>query len=115
MKISELSTDDAILAELGTRLAHRRIELQLTQADVAREAGIAKRTLERIEAGESAQLSSLLRVFRVLDLLPALDHAIPEARPGPMEMLENKGKLRQRASKRSKDEAGQHWSWDDQT
>jgi transcriptional regulator with XRE-family HTH domain len=115
MKITQLGTDDAILSELGTRLAHRRIELQLTQADVAREAGIGKRTLERIEAGESAQLSSLLRVLRVLDLLPALDRAIPEARPGPMEMLENKGRLRQRASKSRNDEAGQPWSWDDET
>lgn len=114
MKISELGTDDAILAELGARLAHRRVGLQLTQADAAREAGIAKRTLERIEAGESAQMSSLLRLFRVLDLLPALDRAIPEARPGPMEMLENKGKLRQRASRRRKPEAGKPWSWDDE-
>jgi transcriptional regulator with XRE-family HTH domain len=115
MKISELGTDDAILTELGLRLAHRRVELQLTQADVAREAGIAKRTLERIEAGESAQLSSLLRIFRALELLPALDRAIPEAKPGPMEMLENKGKLRQRASRSRKDESGQPWSWDDET
>jgi transcriptional regulator with XRE-family HTH domain len=114
MEISELVTDDAILAELGARLAHRRVELQLTQAEAAREAGIAKRTLERIEAGESAQMSSLLRLFRVLDLLPALDRAIPEARPGPMEMLENKGKLRRRASRRRKPEAGEPWSWDDE-
>lgn len=113
MKISELGTDDAILTEFGTRLAHRRVELQLTQADAAREAGIAKRTLERIEAGESAQLASLLRVLRVLELLPALDCAIPEAQPGPMEMLENKGKLRQRASKSRRDVAGKPWSWAD--
>jgi transcriptional regulator with XRE-family HTH domain len=113
MKITELGTDDAILIELGERLAHRRVELRLTQADVAREAGIAKRTLERIEAGESAQMSSLLRIFRVLDLLPALDRAIPEAKPGPMEMLGNKGKLRQRASKSRKDEADEAWTWGD--
>ena len=113
MKISNLLTDEAILAELGARLAHRRVELRFTQADVAREAGVAKRTLERIEAGESSQLSNLLRVLRVLDLLPVLERAIPAAKPGPMEMLENKGKLRQRASRSRKDEAGKPWSWDD--
>jgi DNA-binding XRE family transcriptional regulator len=52
MKITGLLTDDAVLAELGARIAGRRVELQLTQAAVAEQAGIAKRTLERMEAGQ---------------------------------------------------------------
>ena len=45
MRITGLLTDDAVLAELGSRIAARRIELQLTQSAVAEQAGIAKRTL----------------------------------------------------------------------
>jgi transcriptional regulator with XRE-family HTH domain len=67
MKITGLLTDDAVLAELGARIAGRRIDMQLTQAAVAEQAGIAKRTLERLEAGDSSQLNTLLRVLRVLD------------------------------------------------
>jgi len=115
MKISKLLADEAILAELGERVTRRRIDLQLTQADVAEQAGIAKRTLERIEAGASAQMSSIIRIFRVLDLLPGLDSVIPEAGPRPMDLLKRKGKVRQRASSRRRpDRPDEPWYWDDE-
>ncbi len=119
MKISKLFADDAILAEIGERVARCRLDLQLTQADVAEQAGVAKRTVERIEAGASAQMSSMIRVFRVLDLLPGLDSMIPEAEPRPMDLLKRKGKVRQRASSRHRparsNQASEPWSWDDET
>ena len=116
MKISKLLADDAILAELGERLARRRLDLQLTQADAAEQAGIAKRTLERIEAGHSAQMSSMIRIVRVLDLLPGLESLIPEAGPRPMDLLKRKGKVRQRASKRRRPEqSDKPWSWGDES
>jgi transcriptional regulator with XRE-family HTH domain len=115
MKISPLLTDDAVLAELGERMARRRIDLQLTQADVAEQAGIAKRTVERIEAGASAQMSSIVRILRVLELLPDLDAIIPEVAARPMDLLLRKGKARQRASSRKRADRPEHpWSWDDE-
>ena len=119
MKISKLLTDETILIEIGQRIARRRIALEITQADMAEQAGVGKRTLERIESGASAQMSSLIRVFRVLDLLPALDRVMPEAQPGPMDILKRKGKLRQRVSKRGQshqvpEEGAQPWTWDDE-
>ena len=59
MKISKEIGDKAIVRELGERLARTRLERNLTQAELAEQAGIAKRTLERIEAGGAAQLDSL--------------------------------------------------------
>jgi len=116
MQISKLLSDDAILVALGERIARSRIERQLTQAMLAEQAGVAKRTVERIEAGASAQMSSLIRVFRVLGLLPNLDRMIPEAGPRPMDLLKRKGKVRQRASSRgSLEEPGEPWSWDTDT
>lgn len=116
MKISELLTDDAILAEIGKRVARRRLDLQLTQADVAEQAGVSKRTVERIEAGASAQSSSMIRIFRALDLLTGLDRMLPEAVPGPMDLLKRKGKVRQRASTRGRsNQAAEPWSWDDKS
>lgn len=114
MKISNLLADESILAEIGARLARRRLDLQLTQADVAAQAGVAKRTLERIEAGASAQMVSMVRIFRVLDLLPAVERMIPEAGPSPMALLQQKGKVRRRASRqRAGGNAGKPWSWGD--
>ena len=116
MKISSLLADDAILAELGERMARRRLDLQLTQADVAEQAGIAKRTVERIESGSSAQMSSIIRILRVLELLPELDALIPAATARPMDLLQRKGRARQRASSRGRtDRTEEPWSWDDET
>jgi len=116
MKISKLLADDAILAEIGERVARRRLDLQLTQADVADQAGVAKRTVERVEGGASAQMSSIIRILRVLDLLPGLDRMIPEAGPRPMNLLKQKGKVRQRASRRRRsDRSYKPWSWDGKT
>ncbi|HEY9149583.1 MAG TPA: helix-turn-helix transcriptional regulator [Gammaproteobacteria bacterium] len=115
MKISDLLTDEAILDELGARIASRRLELELTQAELAEQAGIAKRTLERIEAGNSAQLSSLVRILRVLEALPGLEVLIPAAGPRPMDQLKRKGKVRQRApGRRGSEPPGKPWSWDDE-
>jgi len=120
MKLLNQHSSEAILAEIGKRISHRRLEFQLTQASLAEQAGIAKRTLERIEAGHSAQMVSIIRIFRVLDLLPGLENMIPEAGPRPMDLLKQKGKVRQRASKRRQpaqgaDQSVQPWTWDDDT
>ena len=77
MKISADQSEEVILKIVGRRLAERRIILDLTQAQLAQAAGVAKRTVERIEQGESAQLSTLVKVFRVLDLINELDALVP--------------------------------------
>jgi transcriptional regulator with XRE-family HTH domain len=115
MKIEGLLTDDAILAELGGRLAQRRLELQLTQEMLAEEAGVSKRTVERIEAGATTQTSTLIRVLRVLDLLDRLETLAPEAGPRPMDLIRLKGKARKRASGKRKPKEKGPWRWGDET
>lgn len=112
MVISDFDSDQAILAELGSRLAQRRIAMRLSQADLAEQAGVGKRTVERIEAGESAQVTTLVRLFRVLDLLPALDALIPAESTRPMELLRHGGKMPKRVRKRQQAEyEGTDWHW----
>ena len=114
MKISKLLSDDIILSEIGARITHRRLNLEFTQAELARQAGVSKRTVERIEAGSTAQMSNIIRIFRVLDLLPGLDQVIPESGPSPMDYVKRKGKVRKRAtSKRDKADTPDPWTWDD--
>ncbi|MCK4565287.1 MAG: helix-turn-helix transcriptional regulator [Verrucomicrobia bacterium] len=115
MKIEGLLTDEAILAELGGRMAQYRLELRLTQAELAEQAGISKRTVERIEAGATTQLSTMIRIFRALDLLDRLDGLLPEAGPRPMDLLKLKGKGRQRAPRRKKQPGGEAWQWGDES
>lgn len=82
---------------------------------MAEQAGVGKRTVERVEAGGSAQTSTLIRILRVLDLLPGLDRVIPTAAVlSPMDLLKRKGKERQRASsRRPSDQPDKPWTWDD--
>lgn len=112
MKITELMTDDAVLKELGRRLARSRIDRGLTQARLAREAGLGKRTVERMENGAAAQLDSLVRVLRALGLLHNLELLLPPGDARPLDYLEREGKPRRRVSTRA-GEARKPWAWDD--
>lgn len=98
MKYSSLESDAAVLSELGSRLATTRLEMNRSQAAVAREAGISARTLERLEAGESVAMTSLVRVMRALDLLERFEELVPEPAPSPIERLKLEGRRRKRAS-----------------
>jgi len=114
MIISQL-TDEAILRELGKRLAAARLERNLTQADSAEHAGVSKRTVERLESGEvAAQLSGFIRVCRALGLVERFDTLIPEPMPSPMAQLKLQGRKRRRASgKKAVADAPKTWTWGD--
>jgi transcriptional regulator with XRE-family HTH domain len=109
---SDQRTDEAILADLGTRLSAARLSRNLTQARLAENAGVAKRTLERMEAGESAQLTSFVRILRALDLLDRLDMLLPPPQPGPMDLLRRQGDAPRRA-RSSEPRVVVPWSWAD--
>lgn len=94
--MDNLWTDTATLTELGERIAARRLSRQWRQADLAFEAGVSKRTVERIEAGVSVQTVLFLRVLRALGLLDGLDQLVPASGPTPMELLQLEKNRRKR-------------------
>jgi transcriptional regulator with XRE-family HTH domain len=113
MKIDAQLTDQAILQELGGRLAAARIERDLTQAALAEQAGVSKRTVERLESGKVAtQLSGFLRVCRTLGLIERLDTFLSNPAPSPMAQLKHQGRQRQRVTgKKSAPAKPKKWSW----
>lgn len=121
MRISGQTTDLGILSEIGERLSRARLNRNLTQAELAEEAGVSKRTIERAEKGESVQLTSFIRILRALGLGDKIDLLVPEPRLSPMAQLEAKGKERQRASgerakgsaDRKKEGSTETWTWDE--
>ena len=113
MKIIAQLTDESILKELGGRLTGARLGRNLTQAALAEQAGVSKRTVERLESGEVAtQLSGFLRVCRALGLLERFENLVSEAAASPMEQLKMQGRKRQRAAGR-KAASGEpkKWTW----
>ncbi len=118
MRISSALTDEAILRELGSRLAAVRLARNLTQAALAEEAGLSKRTVERLESGQvAARLSAFVRVCRVLGLVDRLDALVPSPAVSPVEQLKLAGRRRQRASgsRTSGTSAKRPWTWGDES
>jgi len=99
-------SDDAVMRELGERLRRHRIAMDRTQKELAHEAGVSKRTLERLEDGQPAQLLNFLRVLRALGLLENLEAVVPRPLKSPLRKEE-----RQRASGRPRPKTS--WEWGD--
>jgi transcriptional regulator with XRE-family HTH domain len=99
MQIDHLLTDEAVLTELGRRLGGLRLSRNISQAELAREAGVSRATIVRVENGESVQMSTMVKLWRALDLLPAIDVAVPERIDSPIAALERE-RLRRRGDRR---------------
>jgi transcriptional regulator with XRE-family HTH domain len=119
MKIDSQLTDDAVLAELGARLAQTRLERNLTQEELGDEAGVGRPAVQRIEAGEPVRVVTLIRVLRALDLLDTLERLVPEPLPSPIERLKRQGRKRRRASgtrsQATPAEERAPWRWGDES
>ena len=102
----------ALLADLGLRLSQTRVARNLTQMELADTAAVSKRTIERLETGESVQLSNLVRVLTALGLADHINLLAPASGPRPMDILRHQGKNRKRAST-VKAAPAKPWSWDD--
>ena len=116
MKIDNALSDQAVIGEIGRRLAAIRLGRNQTQVQLAAEAGVSLRTLTRLESGEVAtQLSGFIRVCRALDLLGLIDALVPEPAPSPLAMVKLHGRSRKRAS--TAGQADPHttksWTWGD--
>lgn len=115
MNFLESTSDDATLNELGSRIARYRLNGNSTQDALAREAGVSKQTVHRVEHGHSIQVSNLIRILRALGLLENLEALIPEPAISPIQQVRMDGKRRQRASSASaRRDRKTTWSWGDE-
>jgi len=115
VQVTPALSDDVVLEELGRRLQRHRLDRNVTQSRLAREAGVSTPTVQRLEAGSSVQLVSLLRVLRSLGMLDHVELLVPEPGVRPMELLERKGRRRQRASPAGAAEPERPWSWESES
>jgi transcriptional regulator with XRE-family HTH domain len=118
MKFSPDQPETALLKELGARLEQARLRSGLSQLDLAAAAGVAKRTVERFEAGQPGSTENFMRLLRALGLVERLDELLPQVAPSPMEQLKPRQKRRKRASTSNKEKrpspVAAKWTWGDE-
>ena len=113
-------TDDAVVVEIGNRLQRERLNQNLSQAALAKLAGVSRKTITNLENGAGGTIGTLVAVLRGMGKIEALDSFLPDPGVSPMQLLKLEGKVRQRASRKRKqaggdvvNEPGEKWEWDD--
>ena len=103
------------LDRLSERLVQHRLNRNLTQDELARSAGISRRTLARLENGEPTQFENFLRTLIALGLEDGLERLVPDVPQSPLQQLGRSSRTRKRATGRRKARAepSASWSWDD--
>ena len=90
--------DKAVLRELGSRIQRRRLAMNISQDELTRKAGVARKVIQNIESGQGASLKGFVRTLRALGLATELGLLFPEPGPSPLELAKLKGRERLRAS-----------------
>ncbi len=107
-------SDETLLRQLGERLLQYRLNRNITQAALAKEAGVSVRTINRVERGHSIQLSNFIRLLRSLGLLNNMDALVPEPAASPIQQIRLQGKNRKRASSAAPVHENDVWAWGDE-
>ncbi|RFA25799.1 hypothetical protein CAI21_18250 [Alkalilimnicola ehrlichii] len=121
MSVNDIDSmsDEAVLQLLGERLARYRLNRNQTQANLAHEAGLARRTVSKVENGHVIDSRCLVRLLRALGLLDRLDLLVPESPVSPLALVEARGRVRERARGYDREgDAGEGnkgaWTWPDE-
>ncbi len=107
------TTSYALQAELGFRLAKIRLTRNITQTELAKEAGVGVRTVRRLESGESTTLDSFLRIVIALELADDVLNSIPSQNIRPIERVDSRQSVRKRARSRKVRDSEEPWIWGD--
>ena len=88
MKFDVTMTEEEALREAGKRFAQIRLSRNITQLELARKAGVSKRSLERLEAGAGGlRLDVFFAVCGALGLMQGFETLVPEVQLSPQDIL----------------------------
>lgn len=103
-----------IESALCERLGRIRLARNITQAQLAAEAGVSTRTIRRMEAGEGISLDTFIRVLMALDIQQNLETLLPDPQVRPMERIALGGRERKRARPSTVAREVSTWTWGDE-
>ena len=90
------------IKELGEKIKLYRIMRGMSQQELADKTGLSKRSISRLEQGESVQVNSMFTVLIALDLGDNIELLVPDQKKRPGFYLENSEKTPKRVRKKNK-------------
>jgi len=107
------ATSVQVEAALCKRLERIRLSRNMTQAQLAAEAGVALRTIGRLEKGQGVSLDTFIRVLKALGIQQSLEALLPDPTVRPIERIGRGAEERKRARPAPSGGEGARWSWGD--
>ena len=102
---------ESLLKEIGKKLERLRLSRNITQSELAQDAGVSLRTLRRLESGDGVTMDSFIRVLAALKLLQNMEVLIPNPRVRPIERVRTGGRERQRSRSAKTVKHRTKWRW----
>lgn len=93
---------------LGQRIKAYRIACEMSQQDLEDKSGVSKRSISRLEQGESIQMDNLFKILIVLGLGENIELLVPDQTIRPSYYLTNMQKP-QRVRKKAKERNPFKW------
>jgi len=114
MRLEKQQTIETIGVELVRRMVQKRLSLGLTQNDAAELAGIAPRTLRRLEFGKDCHFSTIIRLLNAYGLIDRLDQLIPEPAVSPIAFVDQQKKKNKNILRFISRGKNTSWKWGDE-
>lgn len=108
-----VATSDQIEAALCKRLENVRLSRNITQIQLADEAGVSLRTIGRLEKGQGVSVDTFIRVLIAFGIQQNLEVLLPDPTVRPIERIDIGGGERKRARPVQSSNKHAIWSWGD--
>lgn len=110
-----IATSAQIESALCERIKEIRLAKNISQAQLAKDSGVTRKTIERLESGEGVSLDTFLRVLIALGVQKGLQNLLPDMSVRPVDRVRMQGKERKRSFPiRQHKHKNKKWSWGDE-
>lgn len=108
-----IAASDQVEAALCKRIESIRLSRNITQKQLANEAGVSPRTIGRLEKGHGVSMDTFIRVMIALRIQQNLEALLPDPAVRPIERIGLDAGERKRARPAKPVDKLQAWTWDD--
>jgi transcriptional regulator with XRE-family HTH domain len=108
------ASSEQIETALGERIERIRLSRNITQQQLADEAGVSLRTVRRLAKGEGVSLDTFIRVLSALRIQTNLKLLLPDPSVSPVERVRTQRSERLRARPDAGATAASGWTWADE-